>query len=161
MSILVNSGEEAWQVDKYLAYLATIKERLPRATYRFAAAEWHYDYNHPTCPHDAWVQEIRTREIARGKRHEIRKTQIEITLLGAYHDRLLKLTYKDVASHSINSLQSQRGFWDWLIDEVSLSDSGNVVHEIEFDHQAVLKIECADILFQEQLTSKPYEATWI
>ncbi len=107
-----------------------------------------------------WVQEIKIKEIAEGERHEIRTTQIEIILLGAYHDRLLRVIYPGVTSHSISSGQSQCGYGDWLIDEIGLSDAGQVVHEAKFANMARLRIEAADIIFQEQLTTTPYAAEW-
>ena len=144
----------------YVAYLASIKDRLPQSACEFAVADWHYDFTKPKCPHDAWVQEIKIREIAEGERHEIRTTRIEIILLGAYHDRLLKVIYPSVTSHSIDSRQSQCGYGNWLIDEISLSDAGQIVHEVKFSNRARLRIEAADIIFQEQLTTTPYTAEW-
>lgn len=164
MSYLITATEEeiisgkAWKA--YMTYLTSIKDRLPQTVYEFALADWHYDPRNPKCPHDAWVQEIKVKEIAEGERHEIRTTQIEITLLGAYHDRLLKVTYKDVTSHSINATHSQLGYGDWLTDEIGLSETGQVLHEIKF-HHAFLRIECCDIIFQEQLTATPYTAVWL
>ena len=165
MSFLVGATHDDSRSDKsyqaYVTYLSSIRDRLPQTVYEFAIADWHYDFTNPKCPHDAWVQEIKISEVAGGERHEIRKTQIEIILLGAYHDRLLKVTYSDVASHSVNSTHSQDGYGDWLIDEISLSNSGLVVHEVKFRSDAVLRIECSDIIFQEQLTSTPYTAVWV
>lgn len=165
MSFLVDATHDDSRSDKgyqaYVAYLSSIKDRLPQTAYEFATADWHYDFTKSKCPHDAWVQEIKIREIAEGGRQEIRKTQIEIILLGAYHDRLLKVTYSDVASQSVNSRQSKDGYGDWLVDEISLSDLGLVVHEVKFANNALIRIECGDICFQEQLTSTPYTAVWI
>jgi len=164
MSFLVDTSTEDLRIGEsyraYVAYLASIKDRLPQAAYEFAVADWHYDFTKPNCPHDAWVQEIKIKEIAEGERHEIRTTQIEILLLGAYHDRLLRVTYPGVTSHFISSGQSQCRYGDWLIDEIGLSDAGQVVHEVKFANMARLRIESADIIFQEQLTTTPYTAEW-
>lgn len=142
--------------EAYMAYLTAIRHRLPPSVYDFAVADWHYDFTLPKCPHDAWVQEIRIKEIAEGSRGENRRTQIEIILLGAYQDRLLKLLYLDVKSYSSISPESPHG--DWVIDEIRLSESGLVVHEIEFRSKSTITIECRDILFQEELIAKPETA---
>ena len=133
MSYLINASEDDIVRGKaykaYVAYLNSIKDRLPREVYNFALADWHYDFRNPKCPHDGWVQEIKIEEIAKGERHEIRTTQIEIKLLGAYHDRLQKVTYTGVSSYTFSAPASNQGHGDWIIDEISLSDSGLVVHE--------------------------------
>jgi len=144
----------------YKSYLASIKNRLPQGDYEFAVADWHYDSTNPKWPHDAWIQEIKIKEIAEGERNEIRKIQIEIILLGAYHDRLLKVTYEDVSTYSIMSANGQT-HGDWIVDEISLSEAGLVVHEIKFRHGSFLKFEVKNLRFEEQLSSTPYSAVWV
>jgi hypothetical protein len=167
MSFLINASEaDDWSGTAFKAYrdhLESIKSHLPKAVYDFAVADWHYDGSKKESPHDAWIQEIKIKEIAEGETRisQIRTTQIEIILLGAYHDRLFKVTYEDVSSYFISSWQSSRGHGDWVIDEIGLSDAGLVTHEIKFWHDVFFKIECRNIIFQEQLTSTPYETIWM
>jgi hypothetical protein len=144
--------------EAYAAYLASIRHRLPVSAYEFATAEWHYNPNDPKCPHDAWIREVKIREIAEGERAEIRETRVEIILLGAYHDRLLKLTYFGVSSYTLTAARSHPG--DWITDEIRLSENGLVVHEIEFWSAANFVIECKDISFEEKLTNTPDSAQW-
>ena len=148
----------AQNFEAYTVYLAAIRYQLPSSAYEFATADWHYDPQDPKCPHDAWIQEIKIKEIAEGERAEIRSTQIEIFLLGAYHDRLLKLTYFGVESYSMSAAKSSHN--DWITDEIRLSGDGFVVHEAEFSSGARLVIECRDLRFEECLTDSPYTARW-
>jgi hypothetical protein len=146
--------------EAYRAYLDSIRHKVPSAVYDFATAEWHYDPNDHKCPHDAWVQEIRVLEMAEGERAEIRATCIEMILLGAYHDRLFKLTYLGVSSYSLAAANAVRGHGDWITDEIRLSDNELVIHEIEFSSGASMLVECKDLLFEEKLTNSPYAAKW-
>jgi hypothetical protein len=137
------------EFEAYMAYLTAIRHRLPSSVYDFAVADWHYDFTMPQCPHDAWVQDIHITETAGTANGKSRGTQIEIILLGAYHDRLLKLLYLDVRSYAMRCPALPHG--DWVIDEIRLSEAGHVVHEIEFRSGSILEIECRDILFSEEL----------
>ena len=66
-----NTHEE-WQAgwSKYSAYLESVKDLLPRSTYEFASASWHYDFSDPRSPHDGWVEDLMIREPASGERKE-------------------------------------------------------------------------------------------
>jgi len=154
MSFLINASEEdiksgaAFQ--NYQRYLGSIKSQLPQSVYDFATADWHYDPSQRTCPHDSWIEKIEISELAEGLRHEVRKTRIGLFLLGAYHDRILSLIYDDVVAYNISALRSTGGHGDWLIDEINLSETNMVVHEIAFSSGAVFRFECRDLHFNEE-----------
>jgi len=146
--------------EAYRAYLNSIKHRLSAEVYDFAIADWHYNPNDHKCPHDAWVQEIRIMEVAEGERAENRETRIEMILLGAYHDRLLKITYSGVNGYSLAAADAGHGHRDWITDEIRLSDNEFVIHEIEFRSGATMQVECRDLQFEEKLTDSPYTERW-
>ncbi len=56
MSFLIDTSIEELRIGEsykaYVAYLASIKDRLPQAAYEFSVADWHYDFTKPKCPHD-------------------------------------------------------------------------------------------------------------
>ena len=130
----------AWR--RYRAYLESIAEHLPEATRSFALADWHYDFADHRAPHDAWVDSISIYESATGERREVRQLHIKLRLFGAYHDGHIEIEYKDVYRYSIGSDCPAHG--DWLYDEVRLSESGHVLHEVEIGGQ-LWCIECGDI----------------
>jgi hypothetical protein len=140
----------------YRNYLQSIREKLPTSAYEFAVAEWHYNPGAHECPHDAWVEALIVSESSWGERQQHRSIQISLRLLGAYHDGRIQLTYKDVESYTLNTSSKIHvpplgiGHGDWLTDEIRLSESELVVHEIEFSRGGKWIIECADIFYEWQ-----------
>lgn len=130
---------------KYRQYLHENKRMFPSSAYGFATAEWHYDLNDHRCPHDSWVQSFKIYEDSSGSRSEVRKAQISVELLGAYHDGVIKIDYVNVSSYNLSTHSNCHG--DWLYDEVRISAVGGVVHEIDFESSHWV-IECADIKYQ-------------
>jgi hypothetical protein len=144
-----DSGEVAEAFKAYAGYLQKVKNLMPDSAYEFAAAEWHYDFNNHKCPHDSWVEYLAVKEGSTGSRSEIRHVDIEVKLLGAFHDKWLYLSYLDVISYSLSSSKRKPdiGHGDWLIDEVRVSEKGLVIHEVIFDSGAKWLIECGDIRY--------------
>lgn len=136
----------------YAAYLETIRARLPPSAYAFAAADWHYNPSDPRCPHDAWLEELCITEPATGDRRQHRTVDIRLRLLGAYHDGEIALHYRDVRGYTLRlpprSADGPHGHGDWRDDEIRLSESGIVVHEIVFVGEGHLLIECADVAYR-------------
>jgi hypothetical protein len=69
-------------LERYHEYPESVKEKVPREAYPFAAADRHYNPNDPRCPHDGWVETLVMAEVASGTRAEIRDLEIRIRLLG-------------------------------------------------------------------------------
>jgi hypothetical protein len=138
--------KQRWQ--EYRNYLESIRGFLPRAAYEFATAPWHYDTADSRSLHDSWVEALRIYEPASGERHENRSIGIEVRLIGPYHDGHMILKYIEVKSYLLTGALGGRegsAHGDWLCDEVRLSERGNVLHEIEFDHGDRWLIESYDI----------------
>jgi hypothetical protein len=128
---------------------------MPPRAFEFATAEWHYDPEDHRCPHDAWVKSLIVSERASGSRQERRSLEVELTLLGAYHDGVLTLTYCGVRQYSLFqppvNQQAEVAHGDWLVDEVEVADASRpeaplVVHHILFSGRGVWTIEAQDIL---------------
>ncbi len=76
--------------------------------------------------------------------------------MGAYHDGSIEIIYKNVSSYSLRKLAKDNsgnvnknisGHGDWLMDEIMLSDGGDVMHEIIFSNNCQWNIECKDIIY--------------
>lgn len=130
--------------NRYREYLASISGRLPQSARAFALAEWHHDFNDHRALHDSWVESVLIFETATGEQQEYRQTHIKLRLLGAYHDGHIELEYTNVTRYSIGSDYSDHG--DWLYDEIRLSESGLVLHEIEIGGKTWI-IEAEDICY--------------
>jgi hypothetical protein len=155
----VTMAESAARWKAYREYLDHAAKRMPREAWEFASAEWHYDFNDPRCPHDAWVESVTILEPSSGDRHEIRGLEIRIELLGSYHDGRIRLTYPGVRHYSFyqpprsHGRLLNRSHGDWLIDEITPSENSRptlllVVHEIRFDSGAVWTIEAEDVRYE-------------
>jgi hypothetical protein len=140
--------------DAYYRYLESVRERLPPAAFEFATARWHYDPDDHRSPHDAWVESIHITEPSSGERREQRRIDIQLRLLGSYHDGHLELSYQDVQSYSLEAPLMPAGgdrpvgHGDWLVDEIRLSERGHVMHEIRFSTGALWAIESLNVQCQ-------------
>jgi hypothetical protein len=136
----------------YREYLERNKDRMPAAVFAFATADWHFDYQAAQALHDAWVERLTIVEPAEGERSQYRSIDIEVRLKGIYHDGYTEIRYRKVRSYSLSTPAEfelppsyRTGHGDWLIDEISLSDRGLVVHEIRFSRGSRWVIGCEDI----------------
>lgn len=66
-------------------------------------------------------------------------------MLGAYHDGRTRLRYKNVHGARISLSDARGGPTEIYRDEIRLSDTGLVLHEIEFLAGDSWLIECEDM----------------
>ena len=142
-------------VDAYKEYLVALGDRLPKSVRDFVLTEWYWDYNSHRCPYDAWVESLEITEPADGQRHQNREIAIKSRLLAPYHDGKIEFKYSNVINYSLvmpveNNRRAQTGHDGWRIDEIRLSNDGNLIHEIRFKSGAQWLIESHNI-----------EYTWI
>lgn len=135
---------------EYAQYLESIRDRLPRSAFEFATGNWRRSEDHYSL-HDSWVECLTISESSSGNRREDRSLEIQVRLLGAYHDGYTTLKYHQVQSYSLSTPREPSlpsfdvGHGDWLHDEIRLSDRGFVLHEVEFSRGSRWTIECKDI----------------
>lgn len=92
------------------------------------------------------------REVATEPKRRGRHLEIRLCLLGAWHDRWIRLTYTGVTQYSLRKHAATTDdveHGDLTTHEIRLSSAGLLVHEILFDGDATLLIECADIRHEE------------
>jgi hypothetical protein len=153
----IRDTEEGYQLEEYIDYLQQIRESLPEGAQSFALAPWHYDISHNMCPHDSWLESMTLQELSRGTRRQLRKLEIAATFLGSFHDGVFDITYRDVQSYSLalpeeRQRRSNVAHGDWMIDEILLTQSGMVSHEILFLESGVWKIVCRDLTYRWRKT---------
>jgi hypothetical protein len=140
--------------EAYKNHLDLIQEKLPLKTRDFVLTDWYYNTHDPRCPHDAWVEHASLKEDATGDRRQIRKINLEVRLLGAWHDGHIDFIYRDVKAYSLKRPENvwlppdNTGHGDWLYDEVRLSADNRIVHEIAFANKAEWLIECLEIEYK-------------
>src|SRR5262249_37545236 len=126
-------SERGIDFDAYRRYLETIQDRLPPHVTAFAADERHFSLDARETLHDAWLIELTVREPAVGERQEQRGTEIELRLLGAFHDRIHVLHYRGVQRYELVGGRVDRGHGDLYTHEVRLASDGvGLIHEYLF-----------------------------
>jgi len=127
----------------YKKYLESIRNRLPENVFEYATASWHYNRNDLRCPHDARLLRMQFEENV-----EDENFSIIILLKGAYSRAQLQYRYNNVAHYKLGEsnklkppVESYHG--DFLMDEIALSKSGRVIHEILFSKGSKFFIECS------------------
>jgi hypothetical protein len=153
-------GEIDWGI--YEKYIQSIRKKLPEQVYAFASNPNNFNFQSHSSLHDSWLESLIVKEVATGKRNEIRKMEIEISLLGPFHDRRILLRYTGVTQYSFvappqydEPRYKHTAHGDLFTHEVRLGHNGLIVHELLFERDAVLLIECSDIKHSEILIENP------
>src|SRR4029453_4277004 len=105
------------------------------------------------------ISEISTQG-KRGRKAQRRRLAIFVRLLGPYHDMYHELSYYDVQSYSLSFAPAPNNRYsvphsDWLVDEIRLSESGDMVHEIEFRTDAHWLVEGEEFNYQKKPRNWP------
>ena len=137
--------------DNYFAYIASIKERLDERLFAFASDPSRYDLNSKGSLHDAWIQSMQIEADHGYNGKHVDRSDISLTLLGPFHDRLHVLQYFDVKWSSINlQFGGQNRHKDLLLHELRW-ENGLLQHQFEFDGGGVLEFHCLNIEYQEHM----------
>jgi hypothetical protein len=111
-------------------------------------ADWYSFPEDHRSPHDAWVESITISEPFSGEHQEKRSLQIQIRLLGAYHDGIIEFTYKGVNSYSLEGMRDIAGHGDWLEDEVQHKKKHDLlIHSVTLTN-GTFHIEAEDIQYK-------------
>lgn len=158
MKYILNDQTEGIDYATYSAYLETIKEALPDDIYRFASDERHFDLSSASSLHDAWLESLTVREITSGSRNEVRRLEVRLCLLGAYHDRIIHLSYSGVERYSFDSparpgeqRYTHTAHGDLLTHEIRLGADGLFAHELLFERGSTLLVEFSGFSHAEEL----------
>jgi hypothetical protein len=138
--------------ETYRQYLQDNKQSFPESAFDFAIADWHYNPQDQRCPHDSWLESLQISEQPLPSPGQERGIEIQLVLLGAYHDGKIKIRYEAVKGYSLNLAPDFafeiKAHGDWIIDEICLSEHGWLTHEIKFWLKGEWFIECENIKFE-------------
>jgi len=110
----------------------SVGDKFPKGAFELATSGWWYDAGDHRCPHDAWLEEVSIIEGSKGDCSEIRTASIRVRLLAAYRDGFIEFRYPKVFRCDLKGHRIEQGHRDWRYDEFRLSESGNLLHEIEW-----------------------------
>ena len=157
MEHIVNSQTEGIDFARYSAYVASIQHKLPPHVYSFASDPRYFDLSSHSSLHDAWLETLTVREAASGERHEVRSMEVALCLLGPFHDRRIHLHYTGVTRYSFTApprygepRYEHTAHGDLLTHEIRLGHDRLLIHELLFERDATLLIECSDIRHSEE-----------
>lgn len=148
----VYTDSQGTHFDHYFEYVKSLRSKLPLHVFRFASNPEHYSLTSHASLHDAWLERYEVREPAEGERKQYRQTELQVCLLGPYHDRRIFLEYGEVQTYSVSSSNSASGHGDLLVHEVRLEETGLLVHELQFVNGNMV-VQCKDIRHRQE----PYE----
>ncbi len=155
MFILASERDDdvAASFERYRKYLMSVGDRFPPNAFDLANSDWWFNFENHNCPHDAWLEQATIHEPSSGDRHESRRTELQLTLLGAYHDVRICISYKGVSGLNIDAPGLAEGHGDWRYDEFRVSDQGLLIHEIEwarYDRETRWVVTAEDIEFRTE-----------
>ncbi|NVJ49462.1 MAG: hypothetical protein HWE11_03690 [Gammaproteobacteria bacterium] len=133
------------KADEYRQYLDSIKDKLSLSPKDFIFEDWYNEPNSHKCPHDSWLDRLVVSEDSEST------VQIELRLLGAYHDGFITFRYSGVqyynlARHESSIVESSHG--DLRYQEFRLDSDGNVIHEFDWynlGENGLFLIACREI----------------
>lgn len=157
MNYILNSEADYIDFDRYAAYIESVRHKLPPHVHSFASDPRYFYPTSPSSLHDAWLETVVVHEAASGERHEIRKIEIALVLLGPCHDRRIHLHYTGVTRYSLaapprcgEARYEQVAHGDLITHEIRLGHDGQLIHELLFETDATFLIECSDIRHSEE-----------
>jgi hypothetical protein len=161
MEHIVNSETEGIDWTRYSRYVESIRDQLPSHVLAFASDSRYFDLSSRSSLHDAWLESLTVIEVATGERQEIRRMEVSISLLGAYHDRRIHLHYTGVTRYSFSApprygepRYKHTAHGNLFAHEIRLGQDGLLVHELLFERDATFLIECSDIRHSEDRIAK-------
>lgn len=134
----------------YRGYLESNRNKFLPSLFSFALEQSNEDINNKNFLHDSWVDSINVRESRLINR---RKVDIDIKLIGPYHDRYLLLKYGNVKSYVLNFDPCFEGHGDYTRGEVRLSptEEGFFVHEFDWNYLSRSRIEFASFEYSVEI----------
>jgi hypothetical protein len=136
--------------DKYFNYIKSIEMLLPKELYLFASDPDRYNLKSHKTLHDSWIESITINSISNSC-FENRQTNIQIKLLGQYHDRMHELVYLDVKAYHLKNVKClDRSHDDLLFHEIRY-ENNLIEHEIIFDNDVEILVLCKKMIHNEIL----------
>jgi hypothetical protein len=136
------------RIADYEQYLSSIKEKLSLSPEGFIFDDWYKDRASHRCLHDSWLTKLFISESSDNQ------VDIQLTLLGAYHDGQIILTYSDVQYYRLDRNKNSAvvgSHGDLRYEEFRMDDKGNMIHEFDWytkDENAVFLIACKHICYE-------------
>jgi hypothetical protein len=131
----------------YRAYLTSEAGRFPKSAYSLATSDWYFSFSHQS-PHDARLIKCAVEEEGN---FDHGFPWIRVRLLGAFGDGFIEFEYPEVYNFELSYKGGLYGHQDWRYDEFRVSETGRLIHEIEWRgaiETGHWLIESSDVTYQ-------------
>lgn len=115
--------------ERYDAYLKENRHRFPEGARELIDSDWYFTFAN-RAPHDAWLESVTISEPEMAA--EDRWVSIRICLQAAYGEGHIEFFYSKVSRYTLSMGETSRGHGDWRYDEFRISDTGKLIHEIDW-----------------------------
>ena len=141
MKYITKDNQKEIDYNSYLEYLIFNKSIFDSKIYTFASNYLYFDLSSPSSLHDSWLESFRVVE-NRIEGKDDSSIEVEIILLGAFHDRKIHMRYGDVSRYEFgfaettigkSCIRSRHG--DIFTHEIRLENKV-YEHEIAFNNGA-------------------------
>jgi hypothetical protein len=131
--------------ERYRDHLKAAEGWFPPSAFRLATSDWWYAFDRAEAPHDSRLLALRVRDIGAESYEGNSPSAIEVTLHSAYGG-IIHLRYPTVYRYSLEMPAGVDGVHDdWRYDEFHATESGRVVHTIEWARGTVWQIEASEL----------------
>ena len=137
--------------DAYFEYLETIRDKLGENLYLFASDPERHNLSSHRSLHDAWIKSLTVKTSYGSPGSESTDGDVDLVLLGPYHDRILTLNYSGVRACNVDFQFCQNGRKRDLLYHELRHENGIVEHELVFDGDMSIEIFCTGLICTEQL----------
>ena len=131
MFILTDQIDEPGAFLRYREYLRQNRAPFPPRAYTLATSEWYYASTDPRCPHDARMEALTLAE-ADSETQQERHLTLRVRLFGGHRNGYVELFYPRVFAYRLDTEDGGQGHRDWRYDEFRVTESGHLLHEIEW-----------------------------
>lgn len=138
--------------DKYFNYIRSLEGYIPNSLFLFASDENRYNLSSKKSLHDSIMESLIIENVNNNSGIQ---TNIELSLLGAQHDRRFVLKYIDISTYNIHKPLTDPvpRHDDLLCHEFRLAD-GYIEHAIEFDRGVYFTVGFKSFEFIESVTTR-------
>lgn len=136
--------------DKYFQYLESVRSDLGEKLYLFASNPDRHDLRSKESLHDSWVKTLFVKSFYETLTNDLTKPDVELVLIGPYHDRTHVLSYFKVKKCTLDFEFCNDGRKRDLLYHELRYEKGFLEHEIVFDGDMVIEVVCEDMTHAEQ-----------
>lgn len=135
----------------YGDYLRQNEARFPPSALALVTSDWYLGSTDHRAPHDAKLQSASFEEGCAADDQETPTLALKVRLLSAYQDLQLEFRYPRLYCYTLGGASVAGGHGDWRYDEFRVTESGHLLHEIQWwssRELATWLIEADDVIFR-------------